>query len=96
MASCRMVLHSPVWDSILNLAELAEPQLRLVKWTPSRFTMGGRGVVLPASTDGFRGWRVEASLGAIRRRFETALMIAAGYSLGGMLTTRKLQLRQRW
>jgi hypothetical protein len=27
MASCRMVLHSPVWDSILNLAELAEPQL---------------------------------------------------------------------
>ena len=39
----------------------------------------GMSFSLPTSTDGFRGWRAEASLGAIRRRFETALCDESGW-----------------
>jgi hypothetical protein len=42
---------------------------------------------LRAPMDSVGGVVRQVSLGAIRRRFETALMIAAGYNQGGLLTT---------
>ena len=47
----------------------------------------GMSFSLRAPMDSVGAWRAEASLGTIKLRFETALMRAAGYNLGGMLTT---------